>query len=266
MPTKTFVTINYVIAGFTLVSCAISIFNNDIYQDGDWVNAQWLGQDIVTLVLALPLLLISLNRGLVDENFKWTLVNSGMLLYFVYTYSFFVFAAELTFLYLLHLPIYGLAVIGFVMTCVEIFGKDYGLWFKSNALRKTIAVYLGFIAIMVAVLWIGDIFSHLSDPQHESGTPDGKAPLIVYSLDIALILPLMILSAIQLIKRTEFGYKLTAIILVKTSTLGFALMAMGLSMYVQKLSPEYYLIIIWSVLALLGSFLTSRYLKLLILK
>lgn len=265
MPSKTFVTINYLIAGFTLISCAISIINNDIYQDGEWINAQWLGQDIITLVLGFPLLLVSVNRGVVDEKFKWKLVNSGMLLYFVYTYSFFVFAAELTFLYLLHLPIYGLAVIGFVMSSVEIFGKDYGLWFKQNAIRKTIVIYLGFIAIMVAVLWMGDIFSHLSDPNHQSQTPDGEAPLIIYSLDLALILPLMVLAAIQLLKKTQFGLKLTAIVLVKTSTLGFALMAMGLSMYLQELSPEYYLIIIWSVLGLVGSFLTAKYLKLLCL-
>ena len=266
MPSRTFITLNYLIAGFTLVSCAFSIFQNDIYQDGVWINAQWLGQDIVTLVIALPILLISLNRGFVEENFKWKLVHSGILLYFIYTYSFYMFAAELTFLYLLHLPIFGLAVVGFIMTCIELFGKTYSLKLQQNPLRITIAIYLGFVALMVAVLWLSDIFAHLTNPDHQSGTPDGKAPLIIYSLDLALILPMMIVSSIHLLKQTEFGYKLTGIILVKTTTLGFALMAMGLSMYIQKLSPEYYLIIIWSVLALLGSFLTSRYLKLLMLK
>lgn len=70
MPTRIFVTLIYLMAGFTLISCAISIFNNDIYQDGDWANAQWLGQDIVTLILALPLLLVSLSKGIVEESFK----------------------------------------------------------------------------------------------------------------------------------------------------------------------------------------------------
>jgi len=261
MPTRIFVTLNYLMAGFTLISCTMSIFNNDIYLDGEWANAQWLGQDIVTLVLALPLLLISLSRGVVDDNFKWKLVNSGILLYYVYTYSFFMFAAELTFLYLLHLPIYGLAVISFVMTCVDIFGKSRTLEFGKRSLKITIAVYLAFIALMVAVLWLGDIYAHLSEPGHRSETPDGKAPLIIYSLDLALILPLMILSAIQLLKGTTFGYKLTGIILIKTSTLGFALMAMGLSMYIQKLSPEYFLIVLWSILGILGTALSISYLK-----
>jgi hypothetical protein len=50
---------NYTIVVLTAVSCIISISNNGIYQDGEWANAQWLGQDIVSLFIALPLLIIS---------------------------------------------------------------------------------------------------------------------------------------------------------------------------------------------------------------
>lgn len=50
-------------------------------------------------------------------------------------------------------------------------------------------------------------------------------------------------------KRNHTGNMATFVI----ATLGFALMAMGLSMYVQEVNPEYYLIILWSVIGLLGS-------------
>ena len=261
MPKRTFVTILYLIAGLTLVSCALSIIKNDIYEDGSWANAQWLGQDVVTLFLAFPLLMVSLNHGIVNDNQKWKLINAGVLLYFAYTYSFFMFAANLTFLYLFHLPIFGLSVISLVMSCVDIFGTPRGFFLEKKGLRKVIILYLGFIALFVATLWLTDIFAHLTNPEHISDTPDGKAPLIIYSLDLAIILPLMILSAIHLFKGTQTGYKLTGIILVKTSTLGFALMAMALSMYIQKLSPDYFLIALWSVIGILGTLLTISYLK-----
>ncbi|MEQ8703400.1 MAG: hypothetical protein RIC19_05755 [Phaeodactylibacter sp.] len=48
---------------------------------------------------------------------------------------------------------------------------------------------------------------------------------------------------------------------MKTLILGFALMAMGLSMYVQDLNPEYYLIMLWSVIGLLGGWLAVSFLK-----
>jgi len=31
----------YLLTAFTLISCIISISNNNIYQDGVWANVQW---------------------------------------------------------------------------------------------------------------------------------------------------------------------------------------------------------------------------------
>jgi hypothetical protein len=64
---RTLSVITYLIAGLTSVSCILSISHNNIYQDGEWANAQWLGQDIVTILIALPFLLISFIKGI--ENY-----------------------------------------------------------------------------------------------------------------------------------------------------------------------------------------------------
>lgn len=258
---KTLIRISYLIAMLTLVSCLISITNNNIYQDGDWANAQWLGQDVVTLLLALPLLLLSTNRGIKAGNWHWQILHAGILLYYFYTYSFFMFAANLTVLYVFHLPIYGLASIGLVLDCIHLFNLKVDLVFSGRKLGSAIIVYLTFISLMVTMLWFVDIYSHLTDPTHRSGTPTGEAPLIIYSLDLGLIIPLMLTAAVLLYRQAQWAFLLTGIILVKTSTLGFALMAMGLSMYVQELNPEYYLIMLWSVIGLLGSWLTVSFLR-----
>jgi len=261
MAKRTLLTFSILIAVLTLVSCSISIINNGIYQDGAWANAQWLGQDMVTLLLALPFLLISLSRGVQNSNWKWTLVHSGILLYFTYTYSFYMFAAELSFLYLLQVPIFGLAVIGMVISLIEIFKHDRVCSFKGRGLKITIIAYLLLISILIASLWIKDLVSHLADPNHLSDTPDGKAPLIIYSLDLALIIPLMLASAVLMAKNKTLGYILGGIILTKTSTLGFALMAMALSLYIQNLDPDYFLIILWSIIGVAGTILTLSYMK-----
>jgi hypothetical protein len=261
MAKRTLISINYLIVGLTIVSCLISITRNDIYLDGAWANAQWLGQDIITLILALPMLLVSTRKGIGNGNIKWEMISGGILLYYAYTYSFFMFAAELTPLYLFHFPIYGLSIIGFVICCIRIFNHDLHFRLPSRGLKVIIIFYLVVIALMISFLWLNDIIAHLSNPEHHSDTPDGKAPLIIYSLDLAIIIPLMIVSALSLYWRSKWGYVLSGIILTKTSTLGFALMAMALSMFLKRLNPDYFLIILWSVIGLMGTLLTILYLK-----
>ncbi len=261
MKTRTLSIITFLMTGLTLISCLLSILHNDIYQDGEWANAQWLGQDFVTLIIALPLLLISHFKGIKGEDIKWKMVYSGALLYYVYTYSFFMFAANLTVLYLFHLPIYGLSVIGLFIAMMDLFSTNERYSFDQKGLKWTIIIYLIFISVMVSFLWLNDIFAHLTDPSHQSGTPDGKAPLIIYSLDLGIIIPLMITAAISLYKNRPWGLLLNGIILTKTSTLGFALMAMALSMYIQQLNPEPFLIFLWCVLGIIGTTLTILYLR-----
>jgi hypothetical protein len=261
MNNKTIRWINFLISGLTFTSCIISLTNNDIYQDGDWANAQWLGQDIVTLLIALPLLLLSTIQGFKSKNKKFFLVNIGLLLYFAYTYSFYMFAAKLSVLYLFQMPIFGLSVVGFVLSLIKIFSHKSNFYLPSKGLRITIISYLSLIALMLSFIWLADIFAHLSDPTHTSDTPNGEAPLIIYSLDLGLIIPLMLLSVFKLYKQSNSGFILIGVILTKTSTLGFALMAMSLSMYLQDLNPDYFLIILWSVIGLIGTILSIFYFK-----
>lgn len=253
--------INYLISALALVSCLVSVINNDIYQDGEWANAQWLGQDIVTLAIALPLLLLSTVQGIKTENKRWLILNIGVLLYFAYTYSFYVFAAKLSFLYLFHVPIYGLSVIGLVLACIHIFTQKSSFHLPQKGLRITIISYLSIIALMISFIWLADIYAHLTNPHHTSDTPNGEAPLIIYSLDLAIIIPLMLISAILLFKQSNRGFIITGIILTKTSTLGFALMAMALSMYIQGLNPDHFLILLWCIIGLIGTILTVFYLR-----
>ena len=262
---KTIQIFTYLISILAVISCAISITHNEIYQDGAWANAQWLGQDIVSLLIGVPLLLISQFKT-DRQNQKWKMVRSGALLYFSYTYAFYMFAAQLSFLYLFHLPIFGLAVIGFMISTLELFSEKWHLSSPKKLIGKLIITYLLLISVMLLFLWLNDIISHLSISGYQSDTPNGKAPLIIYSLDIALIIPIMLASAIGYWKKKQFGYLLTAIILTKTSTLGFALMGMSLSMYLQDLKPDLFLIVLWSIIGIIGSLLSFFYLRQLVIK
>ena len=261
MEKKTRTTLVFLILVLVLISGLISITNNSIYQDGEWINAQWLGQDIVSVFLAVPLLFISYIQSYRVKKWWWTMVYTGVLFYFVYTYAFYLFAAELTFLYLFHLPIFGLAAICLFWGFYDLFSNRDVMISKNIWTKRTIVAYLLLISAMLIFLWMSDIFQHLTNPEHQSSTPDGSAPLIIYSLDLAIAIPLMIIAAAGYAMNRQFGYKLTGVMLTKSTTLGFALMAMSLSMYIQKLNPEVFLIVLWCILGIIGGILTVWFLK-----
>ncbi|NJB72192.1 hypothetical protein GGR42_002683 [Saonia flava] len=241
------------------ISCAISIVNNDLYLDGEWANAQWLGQDIATLFVAIPLLLLSYQKSIKTK--KWETVLSGTLFYFVYTYSFFVFEAKLTFLYFFHLPIFSLSLIGLFISLKNTLAEKRKYVTKNNSIKRLVLVYLLLISGMLSFLWLSDIVSHITIPNYKSDTPSGEPLLIVYTLDLAIVIPLMMISVIGYYKNRQYGIKLIGVMLTKTSTLGIALMAMSLSMYLQKLSLDLFLAILWFSIGIIGTTLSLFFLK-----
>ena len=251
------------IAIFLLIipSTLISILFNDIYQDGEWANAQWLAQDMVTLFVAIPLFVASYFNLKKKTEGKWKIVQTGILLYFTYTYTFFVFEAELTWLYLFHLPIFGLALAGLVLNLFGIFADPFYLFKFNKKIKWIVIAYQSLIALMLIVLWLSDIFAHLERPEYLSDTFTGAAPLIIYTLDIGIIVPLLIISLIGFWSNKQYGILLTGIMLIKSSTLGLSLMAMSISLFVQDIHFDIKFFLLWSCIGCVGSLLTILFFK-----
>ena len=185
----------------------------------------------------------------------------GVLLYYAYTYTFFVFGTQLPFLYLLHLPIFGLSVIGLFISFMDLLDPKQELKSQPGLIKNIIISYLLLMSFMLTFLWMSDIIAHLTISGHTSDTPTGEPLLLVYSLDLAIVIPLMIIAAVGYWQRKQYGYKLIGVMLVKTSTLGAALMAMSLSLYLQNLSLDTFLIILWCIVGVVGTTLTLLFFK-----
>jgi hypothetical protein len=251
----------YIIIVLTFLSTLVGITNNDIYLDGQWINAQWLGQDLVTLVVVLPLLWWSFKKMLRHDEVKWMLVYAGIMFYFVYTYAFFVFEAHLTVLYFFHLPIFSFSIFSFLISLKYIFDSHDSLVGVNDKLRGSIAGYLLLISGMIALIWLSQIFSFLFDPTYELDFPNDEVPMIIYSLDLAIVIPLMLMSSALLYTKKRIGYLLTGIMLVKTSLLGLALLGMSISLWIQDLSTDYFLLCIWAGVVIFGGSFSIKFIK-----
>ncbi len=261
MSTKILKIFSYSIGVLAIISCGISVFNNEIYQDGEWVRTQFLGQDMVTLILAAPLLFLAIHKAVIKADIFWKLIFAGVVFYFVYTYAFFVFVTELTFLYFFHLAIFSLSLFSLIIVFFQLFNFEKSFYYNNKNTKRLIVSYLSLISLMLVFLWLKDLISFFTVPGFQFDTPNGEPLLMVYTLDLGIVIPLMLTGVFGFIRKKKFGYILTGVMLVKSTILGFALMAMALSMYIQDLSPDTFLIILWSVLGVAGSILTVIYFK-----
>src|SRR5437660_7101532 len=81
------------------------LFQN-AYRDVEWIRATWVGNDWLTLVLAVPLLSVGL-LGTARGSVRGLLLSLGVIGYAVYNYAFYLFGAVLNAFF----PIYIVAFV-----------------------------------------------------------------------------------------------------------------------------------------------------------
>ena len=89
------------------------------YRDVEWIRTTWFGNDWVTLVVAVPLLVIALrlaSRGSLRGQLLWL----GMLGYGAYNYAFYLFGAALNVFFPLYAMLLVLSVAGLILALSRI--------------------------------------------------------------------------------------------------------------------------------------------------
>lgn len=256
------------VVGLSTVAAGLGLGKDELYRDGDWANAQWYGQDFVTLFLVVP---VTGAVAVASESGDWPqgdIVLAGLLTYFIYTYTFYAFVAKFNRCYLLHVAILSLSVLALILQLNALREAELDISRKpaseshAGSPHATIVVsgvYLMVISGMLCLLWLTDVAGHYMSAEYRSDTPTGEPPTLIYTLDLGFVLPLCFYGAIQVMRDEFEGYVIAGMMLVKQSTLGFALMAMVLSMYRYKFATPLSLAALWFVLGVTGTILSVLY-------
>ena len=107
-----------VLTGLMAVQAVLGLAVPRLYRDIGWVRAAWTGNDAVTLVVAVPLLvgvLVAVRRG----SGRAVLVRAGLLAYAAYDYAFYLLRAELNALFPMYAVLAVLAVTTLVVVLVD---------------------------------------------------------------------------------------------------------------------------------------------------
>jgi hypothetical protein len=190
--------------------------------------AQAIGQDWVTLLVGVPLLLIATylaSRGAL----RWKLLQAGVLWYFAYTYLLMAFGGAYNQLFLVYVVLYSASIFAFLLSLHAIDVGSLPGRFSPHFARHAIAWLVVGIGALLALLWLGRIVPALLTGAVPFGL-ESYSTLFVQAGDLGLVVPLAVVSGVLLLRRRPVGYLLASVVLVKGATLGLALMAMIFSL------------------------------------
>ena len=249
-PSKILVWLSWLIAPLALAAAGIGLF----YQDGGSAFSfttlrgqvvQIYGQglyrydipitavgfksaDAVTLVLAIPLLVISsllYRRG----SLKGGLLLVGMLAYFLYNYGSMAVGAAYNNLFLVYVALFSASLFGLVLSLTSFDVQGLPAHFPEGLPRRGISLFLVVSGVILALVWL--VLSIVP------ALLQGTTPAVVASyttfitgvVDMGVVAPALIVAGALLLRRAPLGYLLASMMLVFTVVLGPNLTAGGIA-------------------------------------
>ena len=242
-----------VIALLAFIAAAGGLFVPGLYRENGYMLPQAQGNDLVTLVFALPLFVGSLLfavRGSLRAQVIWL----GVLGYLLYTYITFALDAVFNPFFLLYVAILGLCVFTAVGGLSRVDAERLRRHFAGEKTARAMAVYCLALALLVFLMWMGQLLpSLLANRVPESLELAGTPTNFVWALDLGILIPFLALTGGWLWRRQSPGYLLAGVVLVKGLTLGLAILGMAFVMWLnaQPVDPGVLVIALVFVVAAL---------------
>lgn len=204
----------------------MGFFIDGVYRDAPVNVAQAVGQDLITLVVALPLLVISAILAL-HGSMRAHLVWLGAIGYLVYTYASYALAIQFNPLFLVYVALLGCSLYALIGGLATTDFARIKAHFSRGTPVKVVSIFLGVVALVFYFMWLSEDIPALLAGVVPQGVIDGEAPTdVVHVLDMAWILPANALAAIWLWRGRPLGYTLAGIVLSFLTLLILAIMSM----------------------------------------
>jgi hypothetical protein len=188
----------------------------------------FMAADVVTLVLAIPLLVIStlLYRC---GSLKGGFLLSGTLAYFLYTYGSLAFGSMYNNLFLVYVAIFSASLFGLIVVLTSFDGSMLPRRFSTRLPERGISVFLVVSGAILLLVWL--VLS-IVPALLQGTTPLEVAFYTTFTtavIDIAIVAPALIGTGLLLRRRAPIGYLLAPMLLVFTVTLGVNLTVAGIA-------------------------------------
>ena len=210
-----------IVAALLLISSIAGLLfgQRGLYEPNPATLPSFLTQDVITLVVVVPLLVICLSlmrRGSVRGLLVWM----GTLFYIAYAYSFAVLGTWLSPLFLVYVAIVSMSVYSLIFVLVSTDAMAVRARFSDQTQVRWAGGFLMVMSLLLATLWVAMIVGDTL-----SGTQPKSTLFVIWPLDLVIALPALFWGGLWLWRRQALGYVVGGIVLMKAAAEGLALVA-----------------------------------------
>jgi len=187
---------------------------------------QGVGQDAANLAVVVTTLACA---GLLRRRASFTALSVwlGSLLYFIYAFAIYAFAVHFTALFLAYVAVLGLSFFAFVATLAGLDVAAATAPLRGSPRRRGAGALLVGIGVVFAMLWLSEDIPHvLANTPPPSLAATGLLTNPVHVLDLAFVLPAMIVGGVLLRRGHPWGLLLGPVLLVFAVAMGVAILAL----------------------------------------
>jgi hypothetical protein len=189
--------------------------------------AQMQGNDLITLVVGLPLLAFSAVWAW-RSSLRGHLILTGTLGFFLYTYMSMSTLTSYNNLFLVYVALFILSLYAFILAMMSFDLAALPEHFSDKLPRGWIAGLMLVVAAFLGLAWLERILMPLI--QGDTPALENTTTLVIQFMDLALIAPAAVLGGVLLLRKSAWGYLLASVMLTKGVTMGLGVSAMGINM------------------------------------
>jgi hypothetical protein len=239
------------------VATLAGLFVPGFYRDTAWMIPQARGQDLVTLLAVEPLLIVTL-LAYRKRPMAATLAWAGALGYVLYTYAMYSYTTYFNALFLVYVALFSASLFALTDLLVHLDPEQVRGATRPTLPIRVIAAFCGLIGLFFLVTWLAQIVpatlqGTVPEPVLLAKTPTSA----VHVQDLAVALPLYLLTAVWLWGRRAWGFVLAPILLVVADVTLLALLAMGALMSQSGFAGALDMAPVFAVLTLISLALTG---------
>lgn len=236
-----------------VVSFAGAFLPDTYARDSVSMAAQGLGQDLVNLFLAVPLLIVTFIYASKGKRIA-RLLYAGILFYILYSFIIYCFGVHFNRFFLLYCLTLALSLYAFILVMSGLGKEDVALWFGFQP-AKGVSIYIFFVALVFYGLWLKSIVpAIISDSVPLDVTENDFLVNPVHVIDLAFALPGLILGSILLWRRKGMGYVIASVAMVFMVFLTIALAAMVVMLVLKDISEDFTIAVVFGILSVLSLF------------
>ena len=233
-------------AALMALAAAAGVLAPHLYRDNGFVGAGWLGNDLVTLLIAVPLLLVA-ERGARRGSVRATLIWLGLLDHAFYNYAFYLFGAAFNPLFLVYVATVTSAASALIFALGTLDATAIARRFDARTPVRLVSALLS-----VIVVGLGGFHVSVAVVAAVTGRPPalleviGHPTNVIAALDLPLVVVVSAVAARWLARRRPWGYVLATLTTVKGAVYMLALSAATLAGMRAGVSDDTSAVMLWA--------------------